>query len=267
VPSGRRASVDLNRWGNPKMEVCGGKQYYGEAIGILLFDDRRYPTLPGDVANASTYDFPVRLKVVKGVVDVPPPTQPGPFESYPHDVQQLVRAVEELNEEGVRAVVTACGFFSGVQGVLAQASKVPVFTSALMLVPIITQMIGAMRKLGVLTASKSLLTDDFLTSVGITSGHNIVIAGADASTEFYATHMGGKRITMDVELLRKELVDVVRDFHAEHPDLGALLVECSNFPTFSVDFQRATGLPVFDYIAFIELMYRSVVQRPYQGFL
>ena len=52
------------------MEVRGGKAYYGEAIGILLFDERRYPILPGDVANASTYDFPVRLKVVKGLVDV-----------------------------------------------------------------------------------------------------------------------------------------------------------------------------------------------------
>ena len=249
------------------MHVHGGKQYYGEAIGILLFDDRRYPTLPGDVANASTYDFPVRLKVVKGVVDVPPPTRPGPVSRYPANVQKLVRAVEELNEDGVRAIVTACGFFSGVQDVLAEASKVPVFTSALMLVPIISQMIGSNKKIGILTASKTLLTDEFLTSVGVTQHHNVVIAGAEASTEFYATHMGGKRTSMDVELLRTELLEVVRCFHAEHPDLGALLIECSNFPTFSVDFQRATGLPTFDYIGFIELLYRSVVQRPYNGFL
>lgn len=249
------------------MHVHGGKQYYGEAIGILLFDERRYPTLPGDVANASTYDFPVRLKVVKGVVDVPSPTRPGPVSCYPADVQNLIRAVEELNEDGVRAIVTACGFFSGVQDVLAEASKVPVFTSALMLVPIISQMLASNKKVGILTASKTLLTDEFLTSVGVTQHHNVVIAGAEASTEFYATHMGGKRTSMDVELLRTELLEVVRCFHAEHPDLGALLIECSNFPTFSVDFQRATGLPTFDYIGFIELLYRSVVQRPYNGFL
>ncbi|MFT5507646.1 MAG: Asp/Glu/hydantoin racemase [Hyphomicrobiaceae bacterium] len=249
------------------MQLRGGKQYYGEAIGILIFDDRRYPTLPGDVANASTYDFPVRLKVVKGLVNVPPPTAPGPFEGYPADVQLLVRAVEELNEDGVRAVVTACGFFSGVQEVLAQASRVPVFTSSLMLIPIIAQMIGQQRKVGVLTASKDLLTPDFLESVGVNANHNIVIAGAESSAEYYATHMGGKRLTMDVDLMRAELVDVARELHADNPDMGALLVECSNFPSFSTDFQEATGLPVFDYIAFIELMYRSVVQRPYNGFL
>ena len=55
------------------MKVTGGRAYYGQSIGILLFDGRRYPVLPGDVANASSYDFPVRLKVVKGLYDVPPP--------------------------------------------------------------------------------------------------------------------------------------------------------------------------------------------------
>ena len=179
----------------------------------------------------------------------------------------MVTAVEELNEDGVRAIVTACGFFSGVQDVLAQASKVPVFTSALMLVPVVARMIGRNRKVGIVTASKSLLTSEFLESVGVDQSHNIVIAGAETSTEFFATHMGGTRITMDVELLRTELVEIVRGFHAEHPGLGALLVECSGFSTFSADFQRVTGLPEFDYITFIELMYRSVVQRSYHGFL
>jgi len=249
------------------MIVHGGKAYYGEAIGILLFDERRYPVLPGDVANASTYDFPVRLKVVRGLVDVPAPTSVGDFSSYSDDVKRLVCAVEELNEEGVRAIVTACGFFSGVQDVIAQASQVPVFTSPLMLIPLIARMIGPQKKIGILTASKALLTSDFLESVGVEASHNIAIAGAESCEEFYATHMGGKRTVMDVDLLRSELVEVVQEFHAEHPDLGALLVECSNFPTFSGDFQKVTGLPVFDYIAFIQLMYASVVQRPYLGFL
>lgn len=56
------------------MEI-GGRAYYGQSIGIFLFDGRRYPILPGDVANASSYDFPVRLKVVNGVFDVPPPPE------------------------------------------------------------------------------------------------------------------------------------------------------------------------------------------------
>ncbi len=53
--------------------IKGGYPYYGEAIGILMFDNRRYPMIPGNVGNASTYDFPVRLKVVKGLNWYPPP--------------------------------------------------------------------------------------------------------------------------------------------------------------------------------------------------
>ena len=41
------------------MIAKGGKQYYGEAIGIAIFDDLRHAMIPGDVGNASTYDFPV----------------------------------------------------------------------------------------------------------------------------------------------------------------------------------------------------------------
>ena len=163
------------------MQVRGGKLYYGEAIGILLFDERRYPTLPGDVANASTYNFPVRLKVVKDLIDVPPPTSPGPFESYSQDVQRLVTAIEELNEDGVRAIVTACGFFSGVQDVLAQASKVPVFTSALMLIPIIAQMIGRHKKVGILTASKTLLTLRDPLIQGLKKGLQVIDLGIKVS--------------------------------------------------------------------------------------
>jgi hypothetical protein len=44
----------------------GGKRYYGEAIGIAIFDGFRYAMIPGNVGNASTYDFPVRIKVING---------------------------------------------------------------------------------------------------------------------------------------------------------------------------------------------------------
>ena len=62
--------------------VRGGKQYYGEAIGIAIFDGAYYPMLPGDVGNATTYDFPVRIKVIKGLEDNPYPPLTNPDGSY-----------------------------------------------------------------------------------------------------------------------------------------------------------------------------------------
>ena len=42
-----------------------GQVSSGEAIGILLLDTS-VPFIPGDVANATTYPFPVRFQKVEG---------------------------------------------------------------------------------------------------------------------------------------------------------------------------------------------------------
>ena len=134
-------------------KVTGGRAYYGEAIGIALFDGRRYPMVPGDVGNASTYDFPVRLKVVKGLLSCPAPPAEWAGSNRPREVDLLCQAVREFREDGVRAIVAYCGFFAAVQDILAEAAGgIPVFTSPLILLPVLDRMFGAGRKIGVLTA-------------------------------------------------------------------------------------------------------------------
>lgn len=222
--------------------------------------------LPGDVANASSYDFPVRLKVVDGLFDVPTTADRWINGKAPAGADLLREAAIALRNEGVRAIVTECGFLVSVQDHLATAAGVPVFTSPLMLVPLLSRMLGN-RKLGILTASKSLLDRSFLCAAGITDDMNVVIEGIEDSREFYATHMGGTRIEMDVDLLRDEVVGIASRFYQQHPDMAGLLLECSNLPTFSADIQQSTGLPVFDFITFTRFIHASVVQRPYCGFL
>jgi len=250
---------------NDNMKVEGGKQYYGESIGIALFDGRRYPILPGDVANASTYEYPVRLKVIEGLYNTP--TSWDKSLNVPPDIQKIVDTIKSLEDDGVRAVVTACGFFSVVQEILADAVDIPVFTSPLIMVPQIVRLIGSGRSVCVLTASERLLVSDYLTAVGIESNMPVHIVGMDSSAEFYATHMGGTRTTWDVDLQRKELIEIVQNAVLRFPDIGAILLECSQLPTFSADIQDAVNLPIFDYIGFIDMIHLAVVQRRYSGFL
>ena len=101
------------------MIARGGRAYYGQSIGIALFDGRRYPMVPGDVGNASTYSYPVRLKVVPGLLACPPPPAEWGAQE-PREVGLLKAAVRELAADGVRAIVTCCGFFAAVQDVLAR---------------------------------------------------------------------------------------------------------------------------------------------------
>ena len=46
-----------------------GQHIAGIAIGILCLDHTWQPSPPGDVWNASTYDFPVRYKIVEGMTE------------------------------------------------------------------------------------------------------------------------------------------------------------------------------------------------------
>jgi Asp/Glu/hydantoin racemase len=245
----------------------GGKKYYGEAIGIAIFDGLRYAMIPGDVGNASTYDFPVRIKTIKGLSDNPYPPITDEQGNYTEAVHKTVNGVKELAAEGVRAVVTCCGFFSLVQDLLAKEVDVPVFTSPLMLVPLISRMIGPDREIGIITASEKLLTRPFLEAVGIEKEHRVVIAGLESSREFYATHMGGPKVDVDVDRLRLEVVEIARRQVNSNHRMGALLLECTTLPSFSADIHAATGLPVFDYVSFINMLYQSVAPKKYHGIL
>ena len=249
-------------------KVRGDKRYYREAIGIALLDQlHSQPLIPGNVGNASTYDFPVRLKVIKGLHDNPYAPVRDDQGCYSPDVQRTVDAVKELEEEGVRAVVMSCGFFSVVQEVLTEEVQIPVFSSPLLLVPLISRMIGRTRKVGILTASKKRLTREFLEPVGIDDSIPYVIEGLEPSTEFYACFMGGTRTLLDIDLLREQVVEIASGFVEKNPDIGALLLECSDLPPFAADIQEATGKPVFDFISFVNAVYQAVVQKRYSGFI
>ena len=43
----------------------GGKAVYGARLGILMLE-ARFPRIPGDMGNATTWPFPVLYHVVRG---------------------------------------------------------------------------------------------------------------------------------------------------------------------------------------------------------
>ena len=53
----------------------------------------------------------------------------------------------------------------------------------------------------------------------------------------------------------------------EHPEVGALVFECTNMPPFAAAVQKKTGLPVFDYTTLADYVYSALIRRPFEGFM
>jgi hypothetical protein len=236
-----------------------GQVSAGEAIGILLLDTS-VPFIPGDVANATTYAYPVRFQKVTGF------TVARAIGKDPSIYANLEEAAGELVAQGVRAITGDCGFMALHQRRLSAALDVPVFLSSLLQIPFIGAIIGESAKVGVITADSRSLEDDLLTAVGVCHPDRIAIAGLQDCPAFcrFAIEESG---TLDAEAVEAEVVNTARKLARRFKSVRALLLECSLLPPYAAAVQQATGLPVFDYVTMIDHVFSAVVTRRYRGFM
>ena len=218
------------------MIVTGGHSYQGYSVGILMFDNKKFPMPPGDVGNATSYPFPVLLRQIEGLEDNPyPPLTKVRMVAITPEVQLCIDAAIEMERDGVRSIAMCCGFFSLIQPVLAQHVSIPVMTSPLMMIPIIQQMIRPEQSVLVLTAAARLLSNEFFTAVGADLNERVSLAGLDESKVFNAMCMGGTEISFDQEELRRDILDAIAEARERDPQIGAVLLECTSLPPFAED--------------------------------
>jgi Asp/Glu/hydantoin racemase len=247
--------------------VTGGTAYQGYSVGIMKFAGKRYPLPPGDVANPTTYPFPVLIREIPGVDDNPYPPLTNDDGSYTDVVQKCIGAAIQLEMDGVHSIAMCCGFFSLIQPLMAASVSVPVLTSPLIMIPVIHQMIKPEQSVVVVTASKRLLSGEFFTAVGVDISHRIVVAGLDNSAVFNSMCMGGKAISYETDDLRDDVILSIQQAQKSNPGIGAVLLECTSLPPFAADIRELTGLPVFDFIACIEWMHRALIPIRYSGYI
>jgi hypothetical protein len=240
------------------VRIPEGRAIAGTSIGILVLD-LGYPYLPGNVANASTYNFPVRFNILKGST-IP--------QILSHDrslLDMIVEGGRELIKDGVRAIVGACGYFGYYQKEAAAALDVPVFLSSLLQIPVIKQTLKPDQKVGVICAHYESLSKETLGACGVDDPSDLVIIGAQDLTEF--KNIINCTRHYNPAQLERELSELALNLTTDNPEIGALLLECSDMPPFSWAVQNATGLPVFDFITLIKWIHSAVVQQPYHGFM
>ncbi|MEJ8734529.1 aspartate/glutamate racemase family protein [Mediterraneibacter sp. ICN-202921] len=224
----------------------GGYNVYGFDIGILMLDSK-FPRIEGDVGNAKTWQYPVLYKKVPGGTP-----QKVVLELTEEDVQPFIKSAIELEQEGVKAITTSCGFLALFQETLASAVHIPVFTSALLLVPFVSNLLGKGQKVGILTANKKTLSDRHLESAKVDKSKCVIIGLEEKENFTNFTVQNWDKV--DVELCREELCEAAQELMDTGEDLGAVVLECTNMPPFSEDIQRITQLPVFDIVTLTNMV-------------
>lgn len=197
-------------------------------LGVLMLQTQ-FPRPPGDVGHPASFGMPVRWRVVPGAT---------PGRVVPQADQALLRpfidAAHQLMGQGALAVTTSCGFLVRFQQELQAALPVPVWTSSLLKLP-------ELRRPGVLTVDARSLGPAELACAG---------AAADTPVEGLAPGCSLQRTllldlpTLDQAAACKDVVDAALRMARRHPQLDAIVLECTNMPPYADAVAQATGLPV-----------------------
>lgn len=239
--------------------VKGGRNLYGQAIGIIMLETV-FPRIPGEMGNATTWNFPVEYRIVKGASP-----QRVVREADPKLLQPFIEGAKDLERIGVRAITTNCGFLVIFQRKIADAVDIPVFTSSLMQVPLVYQMLKSDQKVGIITVDSRSLTQKHLIAAGADSVPTVIVGTEDE--EEFTNVMIGDIPRLDIEKARAELVKTAKKLVSEHLEVGAVVLECTNMPPYAWAIQKEVNLPVFDMITLTNMVYEAVVRKKYTGFM
>ncbi len=236
-----------------------GQTSYGEAIGILLLETRT-PFIQGDVGNATSYEYPVRYKKVDGL------TAKRIFKHDYSFVEKMIQGAKELEREGVKTITGDCGFMAIYHKEVKESVNIPVFLSSLLQIPFIRSTLSADAEVGILTANSQSLTSEVFDRIGISNDNALIIRGLENEKNFkdaVIDEIG----TLDSDGIRKEVITAAKELIAAHPKIKAFLMECSMLPPYSEAVQRATGLPVYDFLTMIDYVYSAIVKKRFKDVL
>lgn len=235
-----------------------GRDIYGAPVGIIVMDCL-IPYPPGTPGNPSTFGFPVLYEIVRGAT----------MESliYTPDAglaEHFLEAGRRLVRQGVRAVFGNCGFMILFQERMATELPVPVFMSSLLQLPFVARGLSSGQSVGIISASGASLTPRHMEIACGGADVAFHIAGLEGRPAFKAA-IHDQCGDLDFNAVEAEVVSVARDLVAAHPEIGAILLECTDLPPYAHAVQEATGLPVFDASTLINYGAGAVMRSRFTG--
>jgi len=223
-------------------------------LGILMLATR-FPRPPGDIGNPATWPMPVRYAVVEeATVDRVVVREPdlarllGPF----------VAAGARLVGEGARLITTSCGFLAPFQAALAEALPVPLVTSSLMQLPLVAASLPTGRRVGVLTVDATALTPAHLAAAGAPG--DVPVEGIEDG-DALAPAIRTDAPTLDLAAAERDVLAAGERLVAAHPEVGAVVLECTNMAPYAAALARRLALPVYDIVSLVRWAWGGLAPR------
>ena len=252
-------------YGDEDVTSWNGRMIHGPTVGIIQLP-ANIPMLPGDMGNPTTFDFPVLYELLEDV---------DPFwvlADKPHPVvlEKCIAACKKFTMQGVRTIIGNCGFFANYQPEVAKSLDVGVqfFNGSLMQVPMLLNSVGSNKKVGVMTASKKLLMPSpAFKNVGVTAEEmkRVVVYGNEDGEQM--KKITGETGRFNPKAFEQELVALATKMVKENPDIGAVVLECTEFPPYAHAIQNAIRLNVWDFVTMTNFMHAGAMRTPYTGWM
>jgi len=234
--------------------------FFGESVGILTFGQWFYNVAQmGHQTYAPTYDFPVRIKLIHDQFG-PEGLNGGDPAWGGWNLPVWIQGAQELESEGVRAIVGGCGISGNIQSTLAAAVSIPVYTSTILFVPIVYRGLKPGQKVGILTVSAEMFSardNLLLRECGVDDSIPVVVAGVNES-EFVSDWLSVVTPDFDPEVVKKAIVNLALKMVSDNPDVGSIVIECTDMTPYSQAIRNTTGLPVLDAVDMVKWVHHQV---------
>lgn len=232
-----------------------GRPVHGACLGILVLDTR-FERLPGDIANALTWPFPVQFTVVRGVS--PQRVIGGDPADY---LPPFFKAIDDMVALGVDGITTSCGFLAATQKQLAAYSPVPIAATSLLQIPLVQSLLPRGKRVGVICADKAKLTPDHFDGVG--APRDLPVAELPEHGVIRPNMKNGVT-KVDYAAQEAEVLRVVEEFLAGDSGVGAIVAECANLGPYSARVAREFNIPVYDIVTLIDWFHAGLRPRRHQ---
>ncbi len=222
------------------MKIETGRPFYGQKVGILVFSTDT-PRIPGDAGHSDTFSYQVRYEVIQGgFADL--------IDGSAEIRERIIDGCLNLKKYGIQAVIGDCGMMSLYQDVIGKEAEILFAGSSLVQIPLVWQLIGRSGSIGIITGHSEMLGMKHLINSGWTPDIRLSIQGMEDEAHFAEIVINGGH-SLDPDLMKRDVLNAGKKLQKKTPDLRAVILECSNLPTYAHDLKDELGVPVFDILS------------------